>query len=115
MQEVQALCDRVIVINRGKIVADDQLKNLIGQKENSLIIVIEFKGPVTIEALSTLPGVDKVIPQGKQFRVFSKPGADVRQELFRFASEENNSLLSLIQEESSMEEIFKSLTSEQPA
>ncbi len=115
MQEVQALCDRVIVINRGRIVADDQLKNLVSRKENTAIILVEFKNPVTTEDLSSLPGVEKVIANGNQFRVISKSGADVRQELFRFASEKNNSLLSLKQEENSMEEIFKSLTAEEPA
>src|SRR5258707_4398854 len=85
MQEVQALCDRVIVIHRGQLVADDLLKNLVGQKENSVIIVVEFKNRVSAEALSTLAGVEKVIANGNQYRVFSNAGTDVRQELFRFA------------------------------
>ncbi len=114
MQEVQALCDRVIVINQGKIVADDLLKNLTGQKENTVVIVVEFKEPVQLNALAALAGVEKVTVDGNSFRVFSKPGADVRQELFRFASEKNNSLLSLSQEENSLEEIFRSLTAAQP-
>lgn len=115
MQEVQALCDRVIVINQGKIVADDLLKNLVGQNGGSSIIVVEFKEYVLASDLSTLAGVDKVISEGRLLRVFSKPGADVRQEIFRFASERNISLLSLKQEENSMEEIFKSLTVSQSA
>jgi ABC-2 type transport system ATP-binding protein len=115
MQEVQALCDRVIIINRGQLVADDLLKNLVQQKERSIIIIVEFKNPIMIQRLATLAGVEKVVAEGNQFRVFSKDGADVRQELFRFASEENNSLLSLKQEENSMEEIFKSLTASHPA
>jgi len=114
MQEVQALCDRVIVINEGRIVADDLLKTLIGQKLTS-VIVVEFKDPVSLEDLSALANVENVILNGNRFRVFSKEGSDVRQELFRFASEKNNSLLSLTQEENSMEEIFKSLTTPQPA
>jgi ABC-2 type transport system ATP-binding protein len=114
MQEVQALCDRVIVIHRGQLVADDLLKNLM-QKENSSVIVVEFKNPISTEALSALTGVEKITTDGNQYRVFSVAGADVRQELFRFASENNNSLLSLKQEENSMEEIFKSLTATEPA
>ncbi|HEV8512155.1 MAG TPA: ATP-binding cassette domain-containing protein, partial [Cyclobacteriaceae bacterium] len=61
MQEVQALCDRVIVINRGQLVADDLLKNLIGQSENKTIIVVEFKEYVLADDLSKLSGVEKVI------------------------------------------------------
>src|SRR5882672_1156040 len=113
MQEVQALCDRVIIINHGKIVADDELKNLIGQQENVSIIVIEFKEQVSVESLSSIPAVEKVIAVGNQFRILSK--SDIRPELIRFASEKNISLLSLKQEENSMEEIFRSLTSEATA
>ena len=113
MQEVQALCDRVIIINHGKIVADDELKNLIGQQENVSIIVVEFKEQVSSEDLSALPGVEKVIVVGTQFRILSK--SDIRPELIRFASEKNISLLSLKQEENSMEEIFRSFTSEATA
>jgi len=115
MQEVQALCDRVIVINHGQLVADDLLKNLVGQKENVSIIVVEFKEYVLANDLSKLAGVEKVIIDGKQFRVFSKPGADVRQEILKFTTEKNFSLLSLKEEENSMEDIFKSLTTPQPA
>jgi ABC-2 type transport system ATP-binding protein len=110
MQEVQALCDRVIIINHGKIVADDQLKNLIGQHENVSIIVVDFKESISAGDLSTISGVEKVTMVGTQFRIQSK--SDIRQELIRFASEKNISLLSLKQEENSMEEIFRSLTSE---
>jgi len=115
MQEVQALCDRVIVINHGQLVADDLLKNLIGQKENKTIIVVEFKEYVLADDLLKLTGVEKVIANGRQLRVFSKPGVDVRQEIIKFTSDKKISLLSMKEEENSMEDIFKSLTSEQPA
>jgi ABC-2 type transport system ATP-binding protein len=115
MQEVQALCDRVIVINHGELVADDLLKNLIAQKENRTIIVVEFKEYVLADDLLKLTGVEKVIANGRQLRVFSKPGVDVRQEIIKFTSDKKISLLSMKEEENSMEDIFKSLTSEQPA
>jgi len=112
MQEVQALCDRVIIINHGKIVADDLLKNLIGQQESIAILVVEFKEALSIEDMTSLAGVEKVVADGRQFRIYSKSGADIRQELFHFASDKNLSLLSLKQEENSMEEIFRSLTTD---
>jgi ABC-2 type transport system ATP-binding protein len=115
MQEVQALCDRVIVINRGQLVADDLLKNLISQKENVSIVVVEFKEYVLADDLSKLASVEKVIADGRQLRVFSKPGADVRQEILKFTSDKKISLLSLKEEENSMEDIFKTLTTPQPA
>src|SRR5882762_3486701 len=78
MQEVQALCDRVIIINHGKIVADDHLKNLIGQQENVSVILVEFKEPVSVQDLSSLPAIDKVTTDGKQFRIYSKANVDIR-------------------------------------
>jgi ABC-2 type transport system ATP-binding protein len=102
MQEVQALCDRVIIINHGKIVADDELKNLICKQENVSIIVVEFKESISISDLLSISGVDKVEVSGKTFRIQSKPNADIRPELIRFAAEKKLSLLSLKQEENSM-------------
>lgn len=113
MQEVQALCDRVIVINRGQLVADDLLKNLVGQNENQPIIVVEFKEYVLADELSKIAGVDRVVAHGKQLRVFSKPGIDVRQEILKFTTERKISLLSMKEEENSMEDIFKLLTTPQ--
>src|SRR5579859_296744 len=106
MQEVQALCDRVIIINKGKIVADDELKKLIGHHENIQVITVEFKETVTTQELSTIGGIEKVQQDGKLFRLYSTN--DIRNELIRFATERNLSLLSLNQEENSMEEIFRS-------
>jgi ABC-2 type transport system ATP-binding protein len=115
MQEVQALCDRVIIINHGKIVADDELKNLIGRQENVSIVVVEFKESVSVSDLLSINNIDKVDSVGDSFRIQSKPNADIRPDLIHFASEKNLSLLSLKQEENSMEDIFRSLTSEATA
>ena len=115
MQEVQALCDRVIIINKGKIVADDWLKNLIGKNENRSVIVVEFKEPVVVADLSSLPGVEKVVEKDNRFYVYALPHCDVRPELIRFASDKNISLTSLRQQENSIEEIFRLLTTEATA
>ncbi|MBS1487068.1 MAG: gliding motility-associated ABC transporter ATP-binding subunit GldA [Bacteroidetes bacterium] len=115
MQEVQALCDRVIIINKGKIVADDWLKNLIGKNENRSVIVVEFKEPVAVADLSSLPGVEKVVEKDNRFYVYALPHCDVRPELIRFASDKNISLTSLRQQENSIEEIFRLLTTEATA
>ncbi len=108
MQEVQALCDRVVVINRGRIVADDQLKNLT--ETSSGWIEIEFKETVSADDLRGLAGIERVEGNGNQFKIFSQAGMDVRPELVRFASEKNLTLLGLRQQENSLEEIFRSLT-----
>ena len=113
MQEVQALCDRVIVINQGKIVADDLLANLLKGKEGSTVLVVEWEGTISVDDIKALPGVADVTMDGKNFRITATTGFDVRAELFRMSAEKNLSLISLKQEENSLEEIFRSLTSNQ--
>lgn len=115
MQEVQALCDRVIVINKGKIVADDSLKNLLGRSGGKKIVMVEFDQPVLLEDLRSLPGVASVEAMDDHtFKIEANPGIDVRPELFRFATDKNVTLVGLRLEESSLENIFRSLTSTQP-
>ena len=109
MQEVQALCDRVIVINQGKIVADDLLVNLLRGKETSVVWVVEWDGLVSIEDIKSLAGVADVRKEDKRFYVTALDD-NVRSALFQLAAEKKLSLLSLKQEESSLENIFKSLT-----
>jgi len=111
MQEVQALCNRVVVINKGEIVADDNLENLMKDNGRVLSVIVEFEGGVSVEDFQTLSGVENVtLIDGFKFKVIAKPGVDVRPELFRFAADKNLSLVGLKQEESSLENIFKELT-----
>jgi ABC-2 type transport system ATP-binding protein len=111
MQEVQALCERVIVINKGEIVANDRLENLLSAKGNIPIIIVEFESPVNTADLENLPGVSEVISLGTtRCRVIAGPGVDIRPEIFRFAADKNLSLIGLKQEETSLENIFRELT-----
>ncbi len=112
MQEVQALCDRVIVINRGKIVADDRLENLLSNKNEIDTIMVEFKEEVSIEMMHGL-GAIEVVKEGKKFRLKSPKQNDIRPKLLRHAADHGLSLINLHQEESTLEEIFRELT--QPA
>ncbi len=113
MQEVQALCSRVIVINRGKIVADDRIENLLAGRSNSISVVVEFEGEVSVEELNQLAGVEDVQHiGGMKFKVTSNSAKDLRPVLFRFAADKNLSLVGLKQEEGSLEDIFKSLTNQ---
>jgi len=111
MQEVQALCDRVVVINKGKIVADDALQNLLKRNDSNVSVVVEFEGVVEMNDLRALKGVLQVkeISKGK-FAVMAAAGTDIRPELFRFAADKNLSLVGLKQEEVSLENIFRELT-----
>jgi ABC-2 type transport system ATP-binding protein len=112
MQEVQALCDRVVVINRGEIVANDLLTNLM-QQHRSNSIVVEFENPVAIALLETLPGVEQVIAiNNTTFRLTTQEDVDVRSEVFRLAAEKQLALIGLKVDAHSLEQVFQSLTSE---
>ncbi len=115
MQEVQALCDRVVVINKGRIVADDHLENVLrGNRSNS--IVVEFEGTVETADLQRLTGVLDVQQQAPgTFLLSAEQGRDIRPEIFRFAADRGLSLVGLRQEENSLESIFRSLTSDTAA
>ena len=116
MQEVSALCDRVIVIDKGRIVADDSLNNLLQQQKRSVVLVVEFEGFDNETDLRSIEGVLAVKKAGAStFHIQAKDGVDVRPEIFRFAADRKLSLLGLKQEEDSLENIFRELTSKQEA
>ena len=111
MQEVQALCDRVVLINHGQIVANDTLSNLLTKYADQAVLVVEFERGVTCEELKAIDGVQEVEEVASfRFKVVAKPGMDLRSEIFRFAADRHLSLLGLKQEEGSLEGIFRNLT-----
>jgi ABC-2 type transport system ATP-binding protein len=114
MQEVQALCNRVVVINRGIIVANDQLSNVM-QLQKGVVIIVEFERPVAKDDLLRVRGVKEVIDNGgNTYRISGEEGVDLRPEIFRFAADNNLSLVGLRQEENSLENIFRDLTISSP-
>ncbi len=111
MQEVQALCERVIVINKGEIVANDRLENILSANRNVSIIFVEFESPVNLSDLEKIAGISEIFSLGaNRYRVIASPGVDIRPEIFRFAADKNLSLIGLKQEENSLENIFRELT-----
>jgi ABC-2 type transport system ATP-binding protein len=111
LQEVQALCDRVIVINKGVLVADDQLENILKRKSGTFILLVEFEQSVPVNDLQSLPGVAEVQEiSPSKFRLTGLAGADLRPGILKFSADRKLSLLGLQQEENSLENIFKELT-----
>jgi ABC-2 type transport system ATP-binding protein len=111
MQEVQAVASRVIIINKGKIVANDSAENLQGRLGNELVVTVEFKEKVERTLLTSIDGVqsfDKL--KDGTWRFTAKGSKDIREEIFYFAKARNLTLLSLYKEESSLEDVFKQLT-----
>src|SRR5690606_17324308 len=70
LQEVQAICDRVVVINKGKLVADDKLDRLLAHASRKPAIVVEFGVPADVEELSRIAGVASVdVLEGNRYRI----------------------------------------------
>jgi ABC-2 type transport system ATP-binding protein len=111
LQEVQAICDRVIIINKGTIVADDTLSNLQKRETNEHIVMVEFKESVPADKLNKLRDVTNVTQlQTANFKLQTKNPESVRKQLLELSLQNNLNIVSLQSETNSLEEIFKSLT-----
>jgi ABC-2 type transport system ATP-binding protein len=110
MQEVQAVADRVIIINQGKIVADDLTANLQNRMGNEIVVTAEFKQKVERSLFGAIGGIRNYELQKDGKWKFVSDGKDIREDIFNFAKEKNLTLLSLYKEESSLEDVFKQLT-----
>jgi len=111
LQEVQAICDRVIIINKGKIVADDSLSNLQKGKTDEHIVLVSFKEDVSIELLQSVNEVSEIEQlQTKNYKLKTKNAESVRKQLLELSLKNNLNIVSLQSESNSLEEIFKSLT-----
>lgn len=109
MQEVEAICDRVVIINRGEIVADDKAKDL--QLNGSVqTVFVEFEGTVSRNKLKKIPGVGRVEQVGEGWLLESSEEMDLRKSVAQFAQQNNLLAVTLRKDEKSLEEVFKQLT-----
>jgi ABC-2 type transport system ATP-binding protein len=110
MQEVEAVCDRVIIINNGTIVANDTTQTL-QQSSTKQVITVEFDKAVLKEDLLKLTGVEEAVVFGNNsWKIVADPKQDVRKELFNYAVKNNVGILTLNREEQKLEDVFKQLT-----
>ena len=111
LQEVEAICDRVIIINKGKIVADDQLSTL-QQQSTTNIVRVSFKEPLEAEWLKRLQGVQTVAKiDSHNWSLETVEPETVRKQILEMALQHNFNIVSLHSESKSLEEVFRSLTS----
>ncbi len=113
MQEVEAICNRVIIINNGKIVADNSKEDLQRQTSasNHQTVIVEFNTTVSRDELLKIKGVSKV--QGlKQYNwlIEGNTSEDIRPEVFQFAVKQGLTVLSMQKKEMSLEQVFQELT-----
>jgi len=111
MQEVEALCDKVIIINKGEIVANDSLSNLKAKAKGQQLIYIEFEQALSNAQLQTLKAMGQLQTQNnRQIQLQIQSQDDQRKRLFQFAVAQNLILLEMRQESYKMDEIFQQLT-----
>jgi ABC-2 type transport system ATP-binding protein len=121
LSEIEAVCDRVVIINKGRIVADATASELSRQYSSDHRLMVRAAGPEKeLEVLlSRIGGVKRLTALGMkepgvyEFSIEPEDGADVRREIFSRLSERNWPLLGMKSMEMSLEEIFIALTHEQ--
>ncbi len=114
MQEVKALCDRVVIIDQGKIVADSPVSQLNPDTQRKRIR-LEFLEELEIQILQNLEGIleiNQIAPN--RYEIMTETKVDIRPNLFRLAVENQKILLEMTQEEATLEEVFHKLTTKNP-
>jgi ABC-2 type transport system ATP-binding protein len=128
LQEVEAICSRVMIIHKGQIVADDTTANLHHLSGSRSLVKVEFSTPVNGNSLKMVEGVQKVYGnlspgdsrkkddlsgtsnESTLWYLEGKPGEDIRPALFRYAVDHQLTVLSMNIEEQKLEEVFQELT-----
>lgn len=114
LQEVEAICDRVIIINKGQLVADDTLQGLKNSQAGIEVVIVQFKETVDTDTLAQLRPVENIepvlIPSGSQFRIETTESEAIRKQLFALAVEKGFNIISLQSESNKLEDVFRQLT-----
>ena len=118
LSEVQAVCDRIVVINQGKIVADDTADNLSRELTADHKLIARIDGPKdeVIKLVQTIPGVVSIVADMQrergvwEYNIEAVEGTDIRRELNRRLMSRNWYILGLRSSELSLEDIFLKLT-----
>jgi len=116
LQEVEALCDRVIIINKGKIVADDQLTNLKSLDKTIHIVIVQFSQPVEYSLLESISEVEELqMVQPGLYKLNTQKPDIVKKQLLELSLQHGFNIVSLQSETQRLEEVFRSLTQTQPS
>jgi ABC-2 type transport system ATP-binding protein len=111
MQDVEAICERVIIINKGQIVADDQLINLKNKTNENQMVSVEFKEIIASDLFSEIKDCISIkeISQNK-FNFETSNAASIRKQIMELCLSHNLNIVSLNSESHNLESVFKSLT-----
>lgn len=112
MQEVEAICDRVVIINKGRVIADDTLSNLRRVQEQDNRILVTFKEPLEAAWLERLPAVQRATKiTTYEWELEAKDMSEAKKQVFEMALENNLNIVALQAGSQSLEEVFRTLTS----
>jgi ABC-2 type transport system ATP-binding protein len=113
MQEVEAICQKIVIINKGKIVADGSTGEIMAQSTGvGGVVLVEFIEETSQEKLTKIKDVTEIARIGNAWLISSKSQKDMRPEIFRFAVENGLTIITLQQKGRQLEEIFQSLTNQ---
>ena len=111
MQEVEAICERAIIINKGVVVADDKIENLKQENSASNVIIVEFESEVSQELLQGIPQVGRVQYVKDNHWILEPQGdTDIRANLMKWSVDRGLIIKTLQKEDLSIEEAFQKLT-----
>ena len=111
MQEVEAICERAIIINKGVVVADDKIENLKQENSASNVIIVEFESEVNEDLLQSIPQVGRVQHVKDNHWILEPQGdTDIRANLMRWSVDRGLIIKTLQKEDLSIEEAFQKLT-----
>lgn len=109
MQEIQALCDRVIIINQGNLIANTSIEDIEQSDKSTYKINLEVDGDLDIEDLKLkIQAIDIVRENNNYFTMEAK--SDIRKELFKYCVDNDLAMLTLNMEKQSLEAVFQALT-----
>jgi ABC-2 type transport system ATP-binding protein len=115
MQEVEILCDRVIIIDHGRIVTDANTATLQQGDQNRIVILVEFDKEISRNKISAIAGVEDVANTGgNHWQIVTRPDVDARSAIFQFAVDNSLSVLGMQREERKLEDVFKEMTKKKP-
>jgi ABC-2 type transport system ATP-binding protein len=110
MQEVSAICERVIIINKGHIVADDKESSIVSISQDAVLsLFVEFTKPQDLNILKAMDKVVSVTQEGESSYAINS-SEDIREQVFRMAVASGQVIWTMKQQERSMEDVFRSLT-----
>ena len=110
LQEVEAICDRIIIINKGNIVADDSLQNLQLTKEGRKFVSVTFHENIDISDLQNLQAAINISSDGNTFRIQTNDAENLRKQILKLSIDKNLNIVSLQNQSNSLQDVFRDLT-----